>query len=122
LDTFQKRELKERILLSEEVKEWQNAMIVFQKSKIESCSLKYELHLNQRLFIVCGKSYKNTTHENLYLKLFRSMRITGQLRDSLKIKEKLMRLKYPEIAIFFYHDEIFPELYAPIRGARERIR
>jgi len=113
------KELKDSILSSSEAKEWQNAMVLFQKINKEFCALKYEQKLNQIHYIACGKPSMKLPSEQFFLKLFRTMRITDERRESAIRKEKELRTKFPQLVTHFEFDEIFHELYAPIQKARE---
>lgn len=117
---FRLVELKQEILQSKEAIDWQNAVINYQKSNTEFCALKYEQKQNQNLFDICGKNSNTKMTEDFMLQLFRTMRITDQMKDSVKHKEKALRARFPELATHFEFDEIFPELYAPIEKSRKR--
>lgn len=111
--------LKQEVLLSKEVKDWQNAMISYQTSNTKLCALLYEQKLNQNLFSICGKHSIDVSTENFILQLFRTLRITAEFKDSVVLKEKALRTKYPQLVTHFEFDEIFPEMYAPVQKARE---
>ena len=112
--------LKQQILSSKEVKEWQNSLIAFQRSNLDFCALKSEQKLDQALFLSFGKNYKSTIDEEFILKLFRTMRITDELRADKILKERTLRKRFPQLASHFRFDEIFPEIYAPIKKARDK--
>lgn len=111
--------LKQEILESKEVRDWQNAMISFQKSNAKLCALIYEEKLHRNVFAICGTQAIEYSFEKYILQLFRTMRITEDLRDAVEFKEKVLRTKYPELATHFAVSELFQELYAPIQEARE---
>ncbi len=114
--TSKKQKLKQKILQSSELKAWQKAMITFQKSHFELCSLTHV----QKKKLSLSHTFSNQNKQKDYtLKLFRIMRITDDLKDSVTIKEKKLRKKFPEIAIHFIADELFAAIYAPIIKARE---
>lgn len=109
--------LKNQILNSKELIDWQNAMIRYQKSNLDLCVLKSEL--NQNLFVSCGKPNISVTNKEATLSLFRTMRITDELRDTAIKKEKELRTKFPQLATHFKFDDIFHEVYMPIQKAHE---
>lgn len=109
--------LKNQILNSKELIVWQSAMIRYQKSNLDFCVLKSEL--NQNLSVSCGKPNISVTYKEATLRLFRTMRITDELRDAAIIKEKELRTKFPQLATHFKFDDIFPEMYMPIQKAHE---
>jgi hypothetical protein len=85
-------------------------MISFQKSNLEFCALKYEQKLNRAFSLSCGKPQISESFNDFTLNLFRTMRITKELKDSSIQKEKVLRTKYPQLATEFRFDEIFPSM------------
>ncbi|MEX0291261.1 MAG: hypothetical protein AB3N14_19315 [Flavobacteriaceae bacterium] len=106
--------LKQQILESQEAKEWQEAMIAYQRNSILLCELKK----NQTFIFTAHGPLPKTYGTKRILELFRRMRLANELKENVERKENRLRKNYPEIA-FFEGEEIFPEIYHPIRIARE---
>jgi len=113
LDSIGKLQLKGVLLQSKEAQEWQNVLILLRKTQFEQrlqCITYDPIEL-------CGKYPSTEQHREQIAAIFRNRRIIAELEDSVLVKSAALRDKFPEIVTEFTIDEIFPELYLPVRTA-----
>ena len=105
---------RQQILESEEVKEWQHAVIAYQRNNILLCELKKKQSF---LVTVCGKN-AGGLGKGQVLELFRRMRLEKELKVYMDRKSDRLRTNFPHL-VLYGDDTFFTQAYAPIKAARE---
>jgi len=115
LDSIAKLQLKAVIVQSKEVQEWQSALILFRRAQFKQRLQRVTYNHAIELQLSCGRYPNSEQHKEQIAAIFRNRRIISELEDSVQVKSAALRDKFPEIVTEFTIDEIFPELYLPVR-------